>query len=230
MNLTSYTTGILLTLLCLCCGWLYLGARRQDKGRQAFQLKGSAALFFCALGLLTAKFSADTVPSVKIVLGLFLGLIGDELLALRHIYKKKHHLFFGLGSLAFAAGHILYIGAAAAIGGSIFRTAAWITVLYSMVSFVYAVAEKTNAGRLQIFVVFYILVVVFMAGCTSACAMVTRNTGAVLFAVGGICFAVSDNLLCAYNFGKARTKSMDIAVHASYYAAQLLIAWSIAFF
>ena len=230
MKLPAVTTGTLLTLLCLCCAWLYLKALGQNEYRQAFKVKRAAALCFCALGLLTARFCSDRAFSLKIVLGLFMGLVGDQLLALRRIYVEKHDLVFALGSVAFAIGHFLYISALVSAGHAIFPLAALFTALYAAVSFAYAVKHRMNAGKRQIFAVVYILVVVSMAACASACAVLMRKTGAILFALGGICFAVSDNLLCAYQFGEARTPSVDLAVHVTYYAAQLLIAWSIAFF
>ena len=51
--------------------------------------------------------------------------------------------------------------------------------------------------------------------------------GLLLFALGGICFGVSDNVLLAYCYGNSRTWNKNILVHVTYYAAQLLIAWSI---
>ena len=35
--------------------------------------------------------------------------------------------------------------------------------------------------------------------------------------------------LCAYSFGSERRFGANIGIHATYYAAQLLIAWSIFF-
>ena len=230
MKLPAVTTGTLLTLLCLCCAWLYLKALGQNEYRQAFKVKGAAALCFCALGLLTARFCSDRAFSLKIVLGLFMGLVGDELLALRRFFVGKRDLIFALGSVAFGIGHFLYISAVSSAGRTIFPLAVLFAAMYAAVSFAYAFRKRMNAGKMQIFAVVYILVVVFMAACASACAVLTRKAGAILFALGGICFAVSDNLLCSYQFGEARTPSVDLAVHVSYYAAQLLIAWSIAFF
>ena len=49
----------------------------------------------------------------------------------------------------------------------------------------------------------------------------------LLFAVGGVCFGCSDNILLAFCYGNKRTWDMNIWVHIIYYAAHLLIAWSI---
>ena len=90
-------------------------------------------------------------------------------------------------------------------------------------------AEKVQAGKLQLPAVGYIALVVFMAAAACSAAVRGFSVGLLLFAAGGICFAVSDNLLCAYCFGTGRSRSVDRAVHISYYAAQLLIAWSLRF-
>ena len=50
-----------------------------------------------------------------------------------------------------------------------------------------------------------------------------------LFAAGGVLFIISDNILCAYSFGSERRFGANIGIHATYYAAQLLIAWSVFF-
>ena len=90
-------------------------------------------------------------------------------------------------------------------------------------------SKKVQAGKLQLPAVGYIALVVFMDAVACSAAVRGFSVGLLLFAAGGICFAVSDNLLCAYCFGTGRSRSVDRAVHISYYAAQLLIAWSLRF-
>ena len=57
----------------------------------------------------------------------------------------------------------------------------------------------------------------------------TTLVEALLFAAGGVLFIISDNILCAYSFGSERRFGANIGIHATYYAAQLLIAWSVFF-
>ena len=51
----------------------------------------------------------------------------------------------------------------------------------------------------------------------------------LLFAVGGVMFPISDSILSAYSFGPDKHFGLNIGVHATYYLAQICIAWSLAF-
>lgn len=54
-------------------------------------------------------------------------------------------------------------------------------------------------------------------------------SGALSFAVGGVMFPISDSILSAYSFGPDKHFGLNIGVHATYYLAQICIAWSLAF-
>ena len=75
----------------------------------------------------------------------------------------------------------------------------------------------------------YLAAVAFMAA-TAIGAFFGRFTlGAGLFAAGGLLFTASDNILFAYKYGENPRFIQNILLHVFYYAAQILIAWSIAF-
>ena len=74
----------------------------------------------------------------------------------------------------------------------------------------------------------YIALVVFMGATACAAAARSFSVGTLMFAAAGVCFSVSDCILCVYCYGSKKTDGMNIAVHVTYYAAQLLIAWSVA--
>ena len=72
-------------------------------------------------------------------------------------------------------------------------------------------------------------VVAFMGALAVSVAIHAPGESTLLFAIGGGLFIISDNILCAYSFGSERRFGANIGIHATYYAAQLLIAWSIFF-
>ena len=42
-------------------------------------------------------------------------------------------------------------------------------------------------------------------------------------------FPISDSILSAYSFGPDKHFGLNVGVHATYYLAQICIAWSLAF-
>ena len=210
----------------LACFFLLAGWRKDY--RRAFLLKSSAGICFVLLGVLTRRFCQNELFGLFVLAGLCLGLLGDQLLAMRYMKPEQHDRFFSLGAAAFAFGHLLYIAALFRQGVAL-ALALPVFVLGVGASWLYQRVKKTDAGNLQLPSLLYIALVVFMASAACAAAVRGFSVGLLLFAAGGICFAVSDNLLCAYCFGTAHNRAVDRAVHISYYAAQLLIAWSLRF-
>ena len=94
---------------------------------------------------------------------------------------------------------------------------------------VYNYRKDTNAGNMQVPGMIYMAVVAFMGALAVSVAIHAPGVSTLLFAIGGVLFIISDNILCAYSFGSERRFGANIGIHATYYAAQLLIAWSIFF-
>lgn len=222
----TFFAGALLSLGCAVFGYFFLRAGRREQYSQAALRKGLAGLCFVVLGFLNMFFCGDKSFGQFTALGLALGLAGDLLLALRYVYKDKHDAFFKEGAQAFALGHALYIIALLRHDGGAFLPALPIFALGLLVSLLYFRVKKVDAGRLRLPSVLYIALVVLMASVACGAAIRGFSVGLLLFAVGGICFSVSDNLLCGYCFGTAHSPAVDRALHICYYAAQLFIAWS----
>lgn len=229
LSVISIASGLILSAGCATCGRRFLNACEREAYERAFWLKGTAGLCFLALGILSAGIGHDPDFAWRICLGLLFGLMGDELLAMRFIRRDKHDFFFSIGAGSFAIGHVLYIWALMKLSGARPVEALPVTALGAMLSAVYARIRKTDAGKLTPCAALYIVLVVFMAATACTAAVRSFSIGALMFAVAGICFAVSDNILCAYCYGNKKTPVMNSLVHITYYTAQLLIAWSIAF-
>ena len=205
--------AIVLTALCAVSGGIYLVFCKRKDYRRAFAYKGTAGLCFVVLGLLGTDANirsmlgtggAAPAGAWLVAAGLIFGLLGDQLLALRFICVKKKTQFFAAGAASFAVGHVLYIIALSHRAPGILLGGLAIGFVALALSGVYNYRKDTNAGNMP-------------------------GVSTLLFAIGGVLFIISDNILCAYSFGSERRFGANIGIHATYYAAQLLIAWSIFF-
>ena len=230
--------AIILTALCTVSGGIYLTCCKRKDYRRACAYKGTAGLCFVMLGLLGTDASIRSVLGVGgaapacarfVAAGLIFGLLGDQLLALRFICVSKKTQFFTAGAACFAVGHVLYIIALSHRAPGILLGGLAIGFAALALSGVYNYREGTNAGKLQIPGMIYMSIVAFMGALAVSVAIHAPGVSTVLFAVGGVLFIISDNILCAYSFGSENRFGANIGIHATYYAAQLLIAWSIFF-
>lgn len=221
--------ALVMTLACLSIMGRFMQASRRKEPMRAMFYKGLASLCFLAVGLLGLLRLGDWDYGWKAVAGLFLGLCGDELLAMRFIREKKHDLYFSLGAVAFSLGHVLFIWAAIERSG---RFSLWtlpILALLLLCSGLYARKKESHAGDMHLNAVMYICLVCCMGAVTCGAALARPDLSSALFALGGLSFVVSDNILCAHYFGNDSRFLLNWLIHISYYGAQLLIAWSIFF-
>ena len=58
-------------------------------------------------------------------------------------------------------------------------------------------------------------------------AIFAPTLSSILFALGGLGFIVSDNVLLVYNFGEKRDWWLNELVHIAYYGAQILFGWAL---
>lgn len=221
--------ALVMTLACLSIMGRFMQASRRKEPMRAMFYKGLASLCFLAVGLLGLLRLGDWDYGWKAVAGLFLGFCGDELLAMRFIREKKHDLYFSLGAVAFSLGHVLFIWAAIERSG---RFSLWtlpILALLLLCSGLYARRKESNAGDMHLNAVMYICLVCCMGAVTCGAALARPDLSSALFALGGLSFVVSDNILCAHYFGNDSRFLLNWLIHISYYGAQLLIAWSVFF-
>lgn len=221
--------ALVMTLACLSIMGRFMQASRRKEPMRAMFYKGLASLCFLAVGLLGLLRLGDWDYGWKAVAGLFLGFCGDELLAMRFIREKKHDLYFSLGAVAFSLGHVLFIWAAIERSG---RFSLWtlpILALLLLCSGLYARKKESHAGDMHLNAVMYICLVCCMGAVTCGAALARPDLSSALFALGGLSFVVSDNILCAHHFGNDSRFLLNWLIHISYYGAQLLIAWSVFF-
>lgn len=223
-------TGIaaVFTALCAAFGAAFTASSIRKTYGRAFWLKGLAGLCFVAVGLSLAIERAGLTYPRLIFFGLVLGLIGDQLLALRHLHTERGTVFFVCGAVAFAIGHVLYLDAMWGVDSGAWLFALPVLAAGLALGGSYLLRQKLDAGRLLVPGVCYIALVMAVAAMGVSLLLRGQGLRGLLLALGGVSFAVSDCVLCVYCFGTERTARGNIIVHATYYAAQLLIAWSIA--
>ena len=230
--------AVVLTALCAVSGGIYLVFCKRKDYRRAFTYKGTAGLCFVVLGLLGTDANIRSLLGVGgaapagawlVAAGLIFGLLGDQLLALRFICVNKKTQFFAAGAASFAVGHVLYIITLSHRAPGILLGGLAIGFAALALSGVYNYRKDTNAGNMQVPGMIYMAVVAFMGALAVSVAIHAPGVSTLLFAIGGVLFIISDNILCAYSFGSERRFGANIGIHATYYAAQLLIAWSIFF-
>ena len=77
--------ALAMTLACFSCMRSFMAASRAEDYGRAIWYKGAASLCFVFLGLTASLRCGDGAYAWKLILGLVLGLVGDELLALRFL-------------------------------------------------------------------------------------------------------------------------------------------------
>ena len=216
--------SVLLSLACAAFGLLFGRAVRRRRQRAGVLFKGCAGLCFVLIGLL---FCGGETKDLLVVSGLFSGLCGDILLGLRRTLPKAHDRCVVLGSILFALGHALY--ALALLGGvpGMPLPVSLLFILLFGASLIHAECRHLDAGKLLAPAMVYLAIVAFMASCACARAWRQPEAFSLLFAAGGLCFLVSDNLHVTRSFGGRRSFGLSAALYTAYYAAQLLIAWSL---
>ena len=219
--------GFLLVPICGVFFTLFLMAFYRGKFNHALLFQGVASLCFIILGIVGLLTSEPSITSTLIFIGLCFGIVGDEVIALCQNFPKYDMQFFLGGGSFFVVGHILYIIALFS-SGELSAVALIVSfVVLATFSMIYERYRKFYKGSMKYSLMLYICVVIFMAATAIGVFFKQLTVGAGLFALGGILFAVSDNILFAYKLSENPKFKQNIALHVAYYLAQIAIAFSI---
>ena len=221
-------SGILLMLVCSGFLALFLRAFYEKTFLKALILKGIASICFVTLGALTLSQGEFSTTKILIFIGLCFGIVGDEVIALCQVFPKHDKLAFIGGGAFFLVGHVLYIVALFLLGTTNKLSLIASFLIISTISAAYAKRKGFLTREMKTPLTLYLIIVVFMTATAVGTFFGCFTLGAGIFAVGGMLFTASDNLLFAYKLGEKPKFVQNILLHAFYYSAQLLIAWSIA--
>ena len=219
--------GIVLLLLCAGFVFLFLRAFYRKSFVMALVFKGLASLCFVVFGGVNCFCGEFSYTKLIIFIGLCFGIFGDEIIALCQIFPERDTLAFVGGGAFFIVGHAFYIIALFLIGVPSWVALAVAFLLFVALSLLYARFRGFLSGEMRVPLALYLMVVVFVAALAVGAFFSRVSVGAALFALGGVFFAVSDNILFAYKKGENPKFFQNILLHVAYYLAQSAIAWSI---
>lgn len=220
MTAGLWIVGVLAVLLAA----LYIRVNQYGAPPVKLLLKTLASLAFVCLGLLGAARAGGAYAWLTWI-GLILGAAGDVLLQFMDCRPKEREPFFRAGLGAFLIGHVFYIVAFALLG----RVTGWAVLLAAVLFaalFLLQFPARMDLKGQKVPVYAYAAVISVM----TAFAVLSFGAGArgALVGLGGILFLVSDAILALIFFSPIREKSLPTWNLITYYAAQILLALSIA--
>ena len=220
MTAGLWIVGVLAVLLAA----LYIRVNQYGAPPVKLLLKTLASLAFVCLGLLGAARAGGAYAWLTWI-GLILGAAGDVLLQFMDCRPKDREPFFRAGLGAFLIGHVFYIVAFALLG----RVTGWAVLLAAALFaalFLLQFPARMDLKGQKVPVYAYAAVISVM----TAFAVLSFGAGArgALVGLGGILFLVSDAILALIFFSPLREKALPTWNLITYYAAQILLALSIA--
>ena len=220
MTAVLWIVGVLAVLLAA----LYIRVNQYGAPPVKLLLKTLASLAFVCLGLLGAARAGGAYAWLTWI-GLILGAAGDVLLQFMDCRPKDRESFFRAGLGAFLIGHVFYIVAFALLG----RVTGWAVLLAAVLFaalFLLQFPARMDLKGQKVPVYAYAAVISVM----TAFAVLSFGAGArgALVGLGGILFLVSDAILALIFFSPIREKALPTWNLITYYAAQILLALSIA--
>lgn len=220
MTAVLWIVGVLAVLLAA----LYIRVNQYGAPPVKLLLKTLASLAFVCLGLLGAARAGGAYAWLTWI-GLILGAAGDVLLQFMDCRPKEREPFFRAGLGAFLIGHVFYIVAFALLG----RVTGWAVLLAAVLFaalFLLQFPARMDLKGQKVPVYAYAAVISVM----TAFAVLSFGAGArgALVGLGGILFLVSDAILALIFFSPLRGKHLPTWNLITYYAAQILLALSIA--
>lgn len=194
----------------------------------ALILKGLASLLFVTLGIACFSAASDAVFGWLVMAGLVFGMAGDVLLNLRKIAQKSGDKIFSAGIAAFLIGHLLYSAALLSRGADALLVAVPLCALLSGVLTPFVLRRIDVEGKLKMFGIVYVTVVLFMTSCAAGLLIIKPfDYGHLLFTAGAVLFTLSDVILIFDLFGRKKRRAMRAFNLSTYYAGQVLIALSL---
>ena len=189
--------------------------------------KTCSSLCFLTIGILWMLMNHHTFGTWMVV-GLFMGLMGDVFLNLTPCYPKKETLWFLLGLGSFLIGHLAYVYA-------LYRTSILYSVLLiigcAFVSFILLLfLQRKNFISLQemflpAFV--YATVILFFEMQCLVWLFDQIQVFTIVLNIGSMLFVLSDLILLFILFGDKDTKTMTRMNLTTYYLAQMCLATTI---
>lgn len=240
---------------------LFLLLRDKKSSINAIIFKSCTSLSFIAVAIMAlcenpwGKIDTVLAPSLLIIAGLVMGLVGDIVLDFKIYLKgisdkypaatKDSEKITYLGMTVFGIGHILYIAACVLRYTPSNINLVWATLgaasLTAIVFFVSIYLLKMNFGKFLIPAASYAMLLCFFTIITAICIATNGQFKAtILLLTGSILFLLSDLVLSITYFSKPEdyqktgflnpeSRAIICVNHVLYYAAQFCIAIALRF-
>ncbi len=235
---------IILLILDIAVGMVYAKKGHPKVDMTAFWLKMLGSAIFVLYGIYLYLNSSESQYGRLIVIGLVCGMIGDALLSFDPFIKKNQYeqrniiITTVIGAVSFLAGHILYIVAfvRAMLSKDAFNAVVYAVSMCVIATITISVktAAKVKLKKLLVPFIIYSLGLASMASFSISLAVNAFGghlaQQAVLF-TGPVLFMISDASLGMKFSDRERFGSLKIRYVTlfTYYAAQMLIAYTISF-
>ena len=221
---------LLLCIIGFAIQIVFILVENKKKYLPAVILKGSAALIFIIIGVLSMQLASNHSFARLVVIGLLLGGIGDVLLNLRFVFEKSGQKIFLLGIGAFLSGHIMYLAALIMLSNNLLVSLiCGVIAAVLLLRWIFSkIGEVQKAFKMFGYV--YIGAIVLMtAVAIGNFISQPGSTSALLYVIGAVFFTASDVIMIFNTFGGTQKFSMRAANLSLYYLGQLLIAISLQF-
>lgn len=209
----------ILTVAALISSLVYIATLQAEGShdRLHYILKPLTTLLITGIALAIPAPISDTYRWL-VILGLLLSLAGDVFLML----PDDRCFLFGLAS--FLVAHLFFIGAYRARGG--FGFTWWLALLYLAYTALLLYLLWPSITEMRIPVVVYGAVLMVMGWQAAEMWLRWSDLSALAAMLGAILFMLSDSTLALNKF-RAPIRQSSVIIMSTYWAAQLLLAWSV---
>jgi uncharacterized membrane protein YhhN len=207
----------LLTLAALAGSLVYITTLRNDGDRLHYTLKPLTTLLIAGIAL-TIETPLSELYRWLVIAGLLCSLAGDVFLML------PGERNFVPGLVSFLVAHLFYIAAYRTRGD--FGFTWWLALLYVAYAAALLYLLWPHIGSLRIPVVIYAAVLMVMGWQAAELWLTWRDWSALAAMLGAVLFMLSDSTLALDKF-RGPIAQRSVIVMSTYWAAQLLIAWSV---
>ncbi len=204
----------------------------------AIKSLASMGFILCGLFSFVSNVACPDLLGAFTVGGACFGMLGDIVLDLKYSKLNDADRCTNLGFLAFLIGHIFYTIAMVSVYGIELTNIICVAIGISAGIIVAIITEKVmklEYGKFKRITILYTVVLCMTLGFAGSYTL-TENFSlhSVLLNIGFALFVLSDAFLAGLYFSKKekdRTNRVSIVLnHATYYAAQYIIALSLAFY
>ncbi len=207
----------LLTLAALASSLVYIATLKNEPDTLHYVLKPLTTLLIAGLAL-AIETPISSSYRWLVIAGLLCSLAGDVFLML------PGERTFVPGLASFLVAHLFYIAAWRTRGE--FGFTWWLAALYLAYAATLLYLLWPHIGPVRIPVVVYAAVLMVMGWQAAEMWLTWRDWSALAAMLGAILFLLSDSTLSLNKF-RAPVAQSSVIIMSTYWAAQLLIAWSV---